>query len=370
MAANRSQTARTYRPPHARGNRRRSPSTTSAISPQNAVPNNSSLNNLSEEDPPENSPTENARENAQILTPQHQTILKHVSVASEKVVMFMFPFFASHGQAHDRETLVLQEAALLAKITIVAPPPGHLIYTKLRSRLTNGRTHLLDHAKREVSKEFKDLNADDAMNYFDFLIDEDRYTCPKDQELRKECVGRFGSEAFIEIVWNRYFEGDRSRGYIIPGFVELINGIFICLVATVYHHALMAWEDGVKSRVPNFTEGSAKEVFERHIATWDGLGAEHQQDILDYFRAVINKRLRSRKPGKRRESSIALIDQNPARARSYFQELTAKANQCNAVGDAPRRNSANAVQINVVANENDEHDALPAHSEVERESTD
>jgi hypothetical protein len=146
MAVNRSQTTRTYRPPHLRGNRQRSPTTVSVTPPQTAVSNNSSVN-LGEEDPPEDQLIETAGENAQILTPQQQKVLKYVSVASEKVVMFMFPFFASHGHAYDRETLVLQEAALLAKVSIVPPPRGHPIYTKLRSRLTNGRMHLLDHAK-------------------------------------------------------------------------------------------------------------------------------------------------------------------------------------------------------------------------------
>ncbi|RPB21400.1 hypothetical protein L211DRAFT_790583 [Terfezia boudieri ATCC MYA-4762] len=60
----------------------------------------------------------------------------------------------------------------------------------------------------------------------------------------KEFRGRFRAEEIINIIYQRYFQGTKMKGNRDPSFLDRINGIFICFVASAMCHSLKAWRMG------------------------------------------------------------------------------------------------------------------------------
>ena len=46
------------------------------------------------------------------------------------------------------------------------------------------------------------------------------------------------------MIYQRYFNGSRRQGSRDPEFLDRINGVFVCFVATAIRHCLKAWRTG------------------------------------------------------------------------------------------------------------------------------
>jgi len=60
----------------------------------------------------------------------------------------------------------------------------------------------------------------------------------------KKCEGRLRVEEIVTIIYQKYFQGPKRKGNREPDFLEKINGVFICFVATTIRHCLKAWRTG------------------------------------------------------------------------------------------------------------------------------
>jgi len=61
--------------------------------------------------------------------------------------------------------------------------------------------------------------------------------------------GRFHAEEIVMMIYQRDYKGNRKQGHREPDFMNWINGVFICLVASAIRHCLKAW------RTREFVEG-------------------------------------------------------------------------------------------------------------------
>jgi hypothetical protein len=46
------------------------------------------------------------------------------------------------------------------------------------------------------------------------------------------------------VIYQKYFHGARRQGSRDPDFLDKLNGVFICFVATAVRHCLKAWKTG------------------------------------------------------------------------------------------------------------------------------
>ncbi|RPB28143.1 hypothetical protein L211DRAFT_778723 [Terfezia boudieri ATCC MYA-4762] len=60
----------------------------------------------------------------------------------------------------------------------------------------------------------------------------------------KEFRGRFQAEEIVNIIYQRYFQGAKMKGNRDPSFLDRINGVFICFVASAMRHGLKVWRTG------------------------------------------------------------------------------------------------------------------------------
>ncbi|RPB19009.1 hypothetical protein L211DRAFT_795187 [Terfezia boudieri ATCC MYA-4762] len=58
--------------------------------------------------------------------------------------------------------------------------------------------------------------------------------------VEKELKGHFYAEEIIAIIYQRYFKGLKMQGNRDPDFLNKVNGVFICFVASTMHHSLKA----------------------------------------------------------------------------------------------------------------------------------
>jgi len=56
--------------------------------------------------------------------------------------------------------------------------------------------------------------------------------------------GRFRAEEIVMVIYQRYYEGKRKQRHREPDFMNRINGVFICLVASAIRHCLKTWRMG------------------------------------------------------------------------------------------------------------------------------
>ncbi|KAF8419988.1 hypothetical protein BGX38DRAFT_1263992 [Terfezia claveryi] len=76
----------------------------------------------------------------------------------------------------------------------------------------------------------------------EYLLEGDRFICR--QSSRDEFRGRFRAEEIVNIIYQWYFQGPKMKGNRDPGFLDRINGVFICFVASAMRHSLKAWKTG------------------------------------------------------------------------------------------------------------------------------
>jgi len=63
-------------------------------------------------------------------------------------------------------------------------------------------------------------------------------------EVEQLLEGRFRAEEIVDVIYQRYYNGFRKQGSRDPDFLDNINGVFICFVATAIWHCLKAWKTG------------------------------------------------------------------------------------------------------------------------------
>ena len=56
----------------------------------------------------------------------------------------------------------------------------------------------------------------------------------------------------MRVIYAKYFFSKRMKGNRDPEFLERINGVFICLVATTIRHCLKMWRTGEYLDGPDF----------------------------------------------------------------------------------------------------------------------
>ena len=66
------------------------------------------------------------------------------------------------------------------------------------------------------------------------------------------CTLRFLALQITEVIFLKYFEGNKSRGRRDKDFLQNITGPFLCLTAAVIYHLLRSWRKGVYSKFGDF----------------------------------------------------------------------------------------------------------------------
>jgi len=62
--------------------------------------------------------------------------------------------------------------------------------------------------------------------------------------VEQKLEGHFRAEEIVAVIYQRYYNGSRRQGSQDPEFLDRINGVFICIVATAIQHCLKAWRTG------------------------------------------------------------------------------------------------------------------------------
>jgi hypothetical protein len=103
---------------------------------------------------------------------------------------------------------------------------------------------------------------------------------------------RFQNPLFIDIIWDRFYNGPNQRGHQNP-IIPHLNRTFICLVATALHRALLAWESGVWRSTEQFRESNVivKNTFIRHLSTWGALPQENRDALITLYQKKLSLRL-------------------------------------------------------------------------------
>ncbi|KAF8458809.1 hypothetical protein BGX38DRAFT_1138404 [Terfezia claveryi] len=102
----------------------------------------------------------------------------------------------------------------------------------------------------------------------EYLLEEDRFIYR--QSSRDEFRGQFRMEEIVNIIYQWYFQGPKMKGNRDPGFLDRINGIFICFVASAIHHSLKVWKTGDCNPVmQEFKYKTAWYTYERLMNIWE-----------------------------------------------------------------------------------------------------
>ena len=62
--------------------------------------------------------------------------------------------------------------------------------------------------------------------------------------LQEGRTGHFSAEEIVKIIFQKYFNGKRSKGNQDPGFLDKINAPFLLFVCCAIRHCLMSWRQG------------------------------------------------------------------------------------------------------------------------------
>jgi len=98
------------------------------------------------------------------------------------------------------------------------------------------------------------------------------------------------------VIYQRYYKGKRKQGHQEPDFMNRINGVFICLIASAIRHCLKAWRTAelvesrdfkyeiVWSTLNNQIYLAAQlmkpDVYERLYKTWNAWPTPDVADLL------------------------------------------------------------------------------------------
>ena len=144
-------------------------------------------------------------------------------------------------------------------------------------------------------------------------------------------TGRFRAEEIIIIIFRKYFQSLRTRGHQDLKFLDRVNSVFICFVASVICHCLKAWRTGeldgklvefkyqtalCKFKLDPFGGKLLKEVelgtFTRLEKTWAAHSPRIQELLLSNIKADISRRI---------ASNIRLVEVEPIEPPPVEDEL-------------------------------------------------
>jgi hypothetical protein len=207
----------------------------------------------------------------------------------ERICLFETPFKEGYNSSTSVETYIWREAAAACQQDSIGPP-SKSAKLELRKHMTAARSRLVYQCKLLTIKKFKDMSKEDIIQEVDYLMDKDRYVCHPDgaQNYNK----RFLNPMLIEIIYDQFFRGPKMKGRTDPTFIEQINSVLICLTATAMHHQLEAYINGVYEPLQQFREKTVGRHFQRHTASWIGLGEELQELHIAFYKSEIRKMMR------------------------------------------------------------------------------
>ncbi|RPB18309.1 hypothetical protein L211DRAFT_854246 [Terfezia boudieri ATCC MYA-4762] len=134
------------------------------------------------------------------------------------------------------------------------------------------------------------LSRESMKTQVEYLLDGDRFICR--QSSRSELKGRFRTEEIVAIIYQWYFKGPKMQGNRDPDFLNKVNGIFICFVASAMHHSLKAWRKGEIARVmQEFKYETAWCTYERLKNTWEIHLKAIQELIVNNIKADLARRI-------------------------------------------------------------------------------
>ncbi|KAF8437829.1 hypothetical protein BGX38DRAFT_1273858 [Terfezia claveryi] len=145
----------------------------------------------------------------------------------------------------------------------------------LKSIRTRTRAHLVAECHSHITKIYgiNHLSKDAMKEKVEYLLDGDRFIC---RRAKRE----------------KYFEGRKRKGNREPNFLEKINGVFICLVATAIRHCLKAWRTGkCADSVQEFKYETAWLTYERISKTWASHGPRVQELIVSNVKADLSRQI-------------------------------------------------------------------------------
>jgi hypothetical protein len=254
------------------------------------------------------------------LTPTQVEIFDHIPSVAEYFILFLVPFIETYVDARAREIRMWEAAQALANMNATIPPAGHRCWTHSRRHLTAARSYLVAQAKNNVGRLFKGLSSTQISRKALYMLTRDRFTCNPKHAFA--LVTRFQNELFIDIIYERFFNGPKCRGFVMKDFVDRINGTFIALVCATVHHQISAWSTGTFVKPGHFTESSAGAIFQRLKNTWNALPDVLKNRILEWYRLSIRARIKASgvRPAPRIVDVEALQDNDLQRAMDFVQQ--------------------------------------------------
>ncbi|KAF8414939.1 hypothetical protein BGX38DRAFT_1246750 [Terfezia claveryi] len=164
--------------------------------------------------------------------------------------------------------------------------------TYLKSIHTRTRAHLVAECRHTIIKVYglNHLYKDDLKIEVEKLLDNDRFICR--QATREELKNRFRAEEIVKVIFQKYFYSKRMKGNRDPGFLERINGVFICFVSTAMRHCLKMWKTGeYKDNGLEFKYETTWLSYNRLWLTWNGNKPEIQDLLVKNIKADLARRI-------------------------------------------------------------------------------
>ncbi|KAF8418912.1 hypothetical protein BGX38DRAFT_1242449, partial [Terfezia claveryi] len=164
--------------------------------------------------------------------------------------------------------------------------------TYLKSIHTRTRAHLVAECRHTIIKVYglNHLCKDDLKIEVEKLLDNDRFICR--QATREELKNRFRAEEIVKVIFQKYFYSKRMKGNRDPGFLERINGVFICFVSTAMRHCLKMWKTGeYKDNGLEFKYETTWLSYNRLWLTWNGNKPEIQDLLVKNIKADLARRI-------------------------------------------------------------------------------
>ena len=114
------------------------------------------------------------------------------------------------------------------------------------------RSYLGTEAKTHICSLYKleNMELEECAREVRWLIERDRWICYPSQQ---DVAGwRFTNPAIAKLVFKRWFSSERRLGCKDKEFEAQINGVTLCLVGAVLHHALQHWVTGKLKKYVEF----------------------------------------------------------------------------------------------------------------------
>ncbi|KAF8440636.1 hypothetical protein BGX38DRAFT_1205495 [Terfezia claveryi] len=151
--------------------------------------------------------------------------------------------------------------------------------TYLKSIHTRTRAQLVAECRHTIIKVYglNHLCKDDLKIEVEKLLDNDRFIYR--QATREELKNRFRAEEIVKVIFQKYFYSKRMKGNRDPGFLERINGVFICFKIGEYKY------NGLEFKYETTWRKCT------HILTWNGNKPEIQDLLVKNIKADLARRI-------------------------------------------------------------------------------